>query len=211
MDFLNRKIVIMKWILLMLLVAFSGAGCFKAVFPPQTPRKTTSEWHKQVFSRIGLEIELPNWNAIINEQDTVLTIFAFPLVDNPVAGTQFGVVIQVRRMKVEDFRLSFEKHDDSRELQKWLGLEHLQADQNSNQYWVYSRKDIFSDGCVYYCKGELKRVGEAWELDKVNRVGPNFGKTAGMEMQRIFESIHIVKGADLDRTPRASQGTRDAK
>lgn len=179
-------------VVLSFLVASLCAGCINTPPSVRQPQPAVTEWRKQVFPQIGLEMELPNWNAIIDDQESMWTLFAFPLVDRPVASTQFGVTIQVARIRRETFRLSFKAYDGSGDLYKWRASEHPQADQHGNRYWLFSRKDIVSGEYVYYCDGELKRVGEAWEFDKTDRVGPDFVRTAGLAMQRIFESIRVV-------------------
>jgi hypothetical protein len=157
------------------------------------PRKGTGQWQTNVFSKIGLEIQIPDWNAEIDDLSNSWTLFAFPLVDVPVVSDQYGVTIQVRKLKENDHRSYYPKYDGSVDLGKWMNSQQLQATQNCNPYWVWSRRDVFgNNGWAYFCSGQVKRVGDQWEFDKTARVGGDYRNLVA-DMQRIFESIRVVE------------------
>ena len=133
------------------------------------------------FSKIGLEMPIPDWNADVREHDNLLTIFAFPLVDVPVVSDQYGVSIQIRKLAAKDHRRYYPVCDGITNSYKWLNSQHLEASQNTdNPYWVYFRRDVFTtDGAAFFCHGQLKR--SVRDFDELSR-----------EMFRLFESIHVT-------------------
>lgn len=166
-------------------------GCAAPKSSP-SPRKGTGEWQLHSFPNIGLAIELPDWHMRISDGEKYWTLSAFPLVDQPVAGAQFGVVIAISKHTQKDFEIFYPRRDAGDDLQSWLNARHLQASQKGNDYWLHSRLDIIgTNGLAYHCDGTMKRVGEAREFDRTNRMGGD-SRQVGLEMNRIFKSIRVL-------------------
>lgn len=155
--------------------------------PPAHNR--SREWEKVTYKQIGLAIELPNWNADIEDYSNLWVLLGFPLVDNPVAGTQYGISIQIRRMAEKSFRLSrAEDKSFKTDLQTWINLSHRVTSQQSDPYWIYIRRDIFcDDGFVYTIYAKIKRVGEKWEFNVKDRIEDY--KIIADEAKRVIDSI----------------------
>jgi hypothetical protein len=168
-----------------------SAGCISSQKRAITPGNA-EQWHTNNYPNIGLSIALPGWKAEIDDQNKSWTLFAFPLVDDPVASEQYGVAIQIRKMQAKDHLLYYPKFDGTNAGRFWVNYQHLNAEQESDPYWVTSRRDIFSqDGRAYYCIGNVKRVGDKWELGKEGRVGGDYHPLV-QDTQKIFESIRVI-------------------
>ena len=174
------------------------AGCSFSSAPKMAPIEPRAhdahrEWGQVTFKKIGLAIEVPNWNAEIEEHSNLWTLFGFPLVDNPTAGTQYCVTIQITKMAKKSFRLSrSEVKDEKEDLQTWINLSHPTTSQQSDSYWIYIRRDIVTDGgYVYMVSAKIKRVGEKWEFNVKDRVADY--RVIAEEANQLIDSINPIK------------------
>lgn len=179
---------------LYLLSAALMSGCASVNEPmiasAQPPTHSAAHnWEKIAYKKIGLAIEIPNWNADIEEHNNLWTLFGYPLVDNPITDTQYCVTIQIRKMAEKTFRLSLaEEKDQGKDLQTWINLSHRTTSRQADPYWIYIRRDIFTDdGFVYRVSAKIKRVGEKWEFNVKDRVKDY--QVIADETRRVIDSI----------------------
>lgn len=145
------------------------------------------------YRKIGLVMEIPNWNAHIKEHDTIWTLFGFPLVDQPITDSQYCVTIQIDKQDEKSFRRYHpEVKTPGADLETWISLSHPTTSLQSDPYWIYIRRDIFAeDGFVYRVKAKIKRVGDKWEFNVKDRVGDYH--IIADEAKRLIDSITPIK------------------
>jgi hypothetical protein len=148
------------------------------------------------YPKIGLEMQLPDWHSEVFDQEKIWTLFAFPLVDRPIASDQYGVTILIRRMLTKDYLRYYPEYNGSEDLQQWMNSRQAKVTQRNNDYSIWTKKDVISaDGFAFVCDGVVKRVGYKFQFDKTDRIGGDYRPLA-LEVNRIIDSIRVIPGRD---------------
>lgn len=140
------------------------------------------------YPQIGLQLQLPDWKADIDDQTRMWLLLGYPLVENPVTDVQYRVVISARRCTTEQHLRWYPT--SSTNAYEWINLQHLQTSQMTNSFWIYSRRDVFgSNGFAYFCEGQIKRDAHLKPKD-VNHLDEDEKKLA-VEVRQILDSVEI--------------------
>jgi len=152
-------------------------------------QKTNEDWQVHTYPRIGLKIKLPNWKTDIEDQGRRWSLFAYPLVENPVDDVQYRVVISAIKLpEKEHLRIYPKPATNSPE---WMNSQHLQTGQMTNAFWIYSRRDVFgSNGFAYFCEGRIKRDANLKPKD-IHQLDGDEDKLA-IEVRKILDSIEVL-------------------
>jgi hypothetical protein len=147
------------------------------------------EWKTQIYPKIGLKMDLPPWKMDIDDQDRSWSLLAFPLVENPASDVQYQVLVSAIKLPEQQY-LRFYR-DPRHKLSDWANSEHLQTSQMTNDFWIYTRRDVVgSNGFAYNLTGRVKRLASA-HADLAQRTGGSEEKLAA-EVRRILNSIEVL-------------------
>ena len=150
-------------------------------------QKESGGWQPHPYPKMGLKIQVPDWKADIKDQNQIWSLFAYPLVENPVSDVQYRVAISAQKLTEEQY-LRYYREPGSNSLD-WINSEHLQTSQMTNDWWILSRRDVFgSNGFAYRFKGHIKRIPKPKDTE---RVGGEDEKLAA-QVRRILESIEVL-------------------
>jgi hypothetical protein len=152
-------------------------------------QETNEAWQTHAYLRIGLKVKLPNWKTDIEDQGRRWSLFAYPLVENPVTDEQYRVVISAIKLpEKEHLRIYPKPGTNSTD---WMISQHLQTSQMTNAFWIYSRRDVFgSNGFAYCCVGRIKRDAHMKPKD-VHQLDREEERLA-FEARKILDSIETL-------------------
>src|SRR4051812_46306904 len=150
---------------------------------------TNEQWQVHTYPEIGLKMRLPSWKADIEDQGRRWSLFAYPLVQNPVADVQYRVMITANKYTESQYlRLVRNYATNSSD---WSEQEHLQTSQTTNAFWIYIRRDVWcSGGFSYPCSGRIKRDPHLRPKD-VNHLDEDETRLA-TEVRQILDSIEVL-------------------
>ena len=150
-------------------------------------QKTYDGWQAHIYPQIGLKLELPSWKVDVEDQGRRWSLLAYPLVENPVTDVQYRIVISVVKLPEKAHLRIYPKGTNS---ENWMISQHLQTGQMTNEFWIYTRRDILGNGFGYHCSGRIKRDAHLKPKD-VNRLDEDEEKLA-TEVRQILDSIEIL-------------------
>lgn len=151
-------------------------------------QKTSDGWETNTYSQIGLKLQFPSsWKVDVGDQVRRWDLLAYPLVENPVTDVQYRIVISVIKLPEKEHLRIYPKGTNS---ENWMISQHLQTGQMTNEFWIYTRRDIFGNGFGYSCEGRIKRDTHLKPKDG-NRLDEDEEKL-GTEVRQILDSIEIL-------------------
>jgi hypothetical protein len=158
-------------------------------------QKASDGWKTNTYSQIGLKLQFPSsWKADVDDQGRRWSLLAYPLVENPVTDVQYRIVISVVKLPEEEHLRIYPKGTNS---ENWMISQHLRTGQMTNEFWIYTRRDIFGNGFGYFCSGRIKRDAHLKPKD-VNRLDEDEEKLA-IEVRQILDSIEILSTNSMTR------------
>ena len=151
--------------------------------------ESTEQWPTYIYTNINLEMQLPPWKVDVDDQGRRWSLFAYPLVENPTADSQYRITISVIKLTEKQHIRIYPK--TSTNSSEWMNLQHLQTSQMTNDFLIYARRDVFgSNGFAYFCTARIKKIPNT-ESNIIYTTSGGDGKLTA-DVLRILDSVKVV-------------------